>query len=118
MIFLTGMLQRPTMRCVAAHVGVEFDRRPAPRRGCASTAACALALHLAAQRAGGRGQHDGEAHLAAVDVDVLDHPQGDQIVVQFRFLYRAQRRQYVLLAYVAVFLAKHVLVLEEVTRNE
>jgi hypothetical protein len=41
----------------------------------ACTAAMRLALHLAAQRTGGRGQHDGKAHLAAVDMHVADHLQ-------------------------------------------
>ncbi|MEZ4610917.1 MAG: hypothetical protein R2838_11860 [Caldilineaceae bacterium] len=53
------------------------------------TAAMLSLFHLAAQRAGGRGQHDGEADRAAVDGQIPNHVERDEIVVEFRLLDRA-----------------------------
>ena len=50
----------------------------------------ALVFHLAAQRAGRRRQHDGEADAVAADRHIADHIERDQIVVQFRFLHGTQ----------------------------
>jgi hypothetical protein len=107
---LDGDLQAAGDAGIAAHVGVELDRHLL-HAGDLHHRGLRLALHLAAQRAGRRRQHDGEPHLPAVDMHVLDHLQADQVVVQLRLLDGTQGCQNIFLGYVAVFLAKHVLVL-------
>jgi hypothetical protein len=107
---LDGDLQAAGDAGVAAHVGVELDRHLL-HAGDLHHRRLRLALHLPAQRASRRGQHDGEGHLPAFDVHILDHLEADQVVVQLRLLHGAQGCQDVLLGYTAVLLAKHVLVL-------
>ena len=50
-----------------------------------------FALDLVLQRAGGRRQLDGQRHVGAVDDDVLDHVQGDDVAAQLRVLDVAER---------------------------
>ena len=49
-----------------------------------------LRLHLVAHGAGGSGQLDGEVHLAAGDLDVLDEAQGDDVLVEIGIAHGAQ----------------------------
>ena len=101
-----GDVQPASDALVAANVGVEFDRDLLDA-GEGHDRIGRLALHLAAQWASRCGQHDGETDLTALDVDVLDHVQADEVVVQFRLLHRAQRRQDIFLGYSAVLFVKH-----------
>ncbi len=53
-----------------------------------------FALDLVAQRAGRRGQFDGEADPAAVHGQVLDHVQTDQIAMELGLLHLTQGVQH------------------------
>jgi hypothetical protein len=74
--------------CLAhARDGVDrdvLDPRQRPHRG------LAVGLDLGLERAGGRGQDEGEGDGAVGGGDVLDHPQRDQVAVQVGVLNRAQ----------------------------
>ena len=90
---LDGHVQLAGDAAVAAHIGVEAHGHVL-HAGHQLHGGDALFLDLPAQRAGGRGEHDGEAHVAVVDGDVAHHVERDQVLVQFRFLDGGEGRAY------------------------